>query len=106
MKFLCVPCDEPMKLRDTRGPDNGSMTLVFGCPSCGHEAAMLTNTMETQMVRSLGVKIGGRSVPAEPMEMVRESLADPAEISAQIATEQPRTAAEKANGAMSWAAQR
>ena len=30
--------------------------------------------METQMVRSLGVKIGGRTVPAEPMEMVRNSL--------------------------------
>ena len=27
------------------------------------------------MVRSLGVKIGGRTVPAEPMEMVTESLA-------------------------------
>jgi hypothetical protein len=36
---------------------------------------MLTNSMETQMVRSLGVKIGGRNVPAEPMEMVRGSLA-------------------------------
>lgn len=35
---------------------------------------MLTNAMETQVVRSLGVKIGGRTVPAEPMEMVRGSL--------------------------------
>ena len=35
---------------------------------------MLTNAMETQMVRSLGVKIGGRKVPAAPMEMVRSSL--------------------------------
>jgi hypothetical protein len=30
--------------------------------------------METQVVRSLGVKIGGREVPAEPMEMLRGSL--------------------------------
>lgn len=36
---------------------------------------MLTNQMETQMVRSLDVKIGGRSVPAEPMEMLKSSLA-------------------------------
>ncbi|MEE9271467.1 MAG: PCP reductase family protein [Candidatus Krumholzibacteria bacterium] len=75
MKFLCVACDEAMKLKRTVGPDEGSMTVIFGCPACGRETAMLTNTMETQMVRSLGVKIGGRTVPAEPMEMVRNSLA-------------------------------
>ncbi len=74
MKFLCVACDEAMKLKETRGPDGGSMTVVFACPACGWETAMLTNTMETQMVRSLGVKIGGRTVAAEPMEMVRKSL--------------------------------
>ena len=36
---------------------------------------MLTNIMETQMVRSLGVKIGGKNSAPQPMEMVRESLA-------------------------------
>ena len=75
MKFLCVECDEAMKLQGTQGPDAGAMTVIFGCPSCGKETAMLTNPMETQMVRSLGVKIGGRNVPAEPMEMVTGSLA-------------------------------
>ncbi len=74
MKFLCVTCDEAMKLKRTVGPAGGSLTVVFGCPLCGKETAMLTNAMETQMVRSLGVKIGGRTVPAEPMEMVRTSL--------------------------------
>ena len=74
MKFLCVECDEAMTLRETRGPDNGSMSVIFGCPSCGRRTAMLTNSMETQVVRSLGVKIGGREVPAEPMEMLRGSL--------------------------------
>lgn len=63
-----------MHLKGTHGPDRGSMTVLFACPSCGHQTAMLTNTMETQVVRSLGVKIGGRTVPAEPMEMVRGSL--------------------------------
>ncbi len=75
MKFLCVECDEPMKLLRTAGPDAGSMSVVFGCPVCGRETAMLTNAMETQMVRSLGVKIGGRTQPEEPMEMVQRSLA-------------------------------
>ena len=74
MKFLCVACDEAMKLKRTNGPDGGSLTVVFQCPSCGWETAMLTNVMETQIVRSLGVKIGGRTVPAEPMENVRNSL--------------------------------
>jgi len=58
MKFLCVPCDEPMKLDKTEGPDDGSITLVFACQACGYEMAMLTNAHETQMVGSLGVKIG------------------------------------------------
>lgn len=75
MKFLCVECDEAMALQETRGPDEGSMAIIYRCPSCNREMAMLANAMETQMVRSLGVKIGGRTVPAEPMEMLRASLA-------------------------------
>ncbi len=35
---------------------------------------MLTNPMETQLVSSLGVKIGGREVPIQPMELARTSL--------------------------------
>ncbi len=35
---------------------------------------MLTNPMETQLISSLGVKIGGRDVPAQPMELARTSL--------------------------------
>ena len=59
MKFLCVSCDEPMKMQDAGPPDaGGSITAVFGCPSCDHRVAMLTNPYETQMVQSLGVKIG------------------------------------------------
>ena len=57
MKFLCVPCDKPMKLEQTIA-DGGSISLVYSCPDCGYECAMLTNPMETQVVASLGVKIG------------------------------------------------
>jgi len=64
-----------MKLDRTLNPDEGSLTVIFVCPKCERETAMLTNDMETQMVRSLGVKIGGRNAPAEPMETVRNSLA-------------------------------
>ena len=64
MKFLCVPCDEPMKLTETKPPDHGSMTVVYRCPNCDHTIAMLTNPFETEVVSSLGVKIGGKTVPA------------------------------------------
>jgi hypothetical protein len=74
MKFLCVTCDEGLRHQETRGPDEGVMTVIFACPGCGWEMAMYTNPWETQMVRSLDVKIGGRSVPAKPMEMLRSSL--------------------------------
>jgi len=75
MKFLCVPCDTAMQLKEARGPQEGSMSVFFACPACGNEIAMLTNAMETQMVRSLGVKIGGRTAQAAPMETVRATLA-------------------------------
>ena len=35
MKFLCLDCDEPMKLHSTAGPDEGSLTVTFRCPECG-----------------------------------------------------------------------
>ena len=56
MKFLCVPCDTPMKLEEKSMPEPGSVALVYGCPDCGYEFAMLTNAHETQVVSSLGVK--------------------------------------------------
>ena len=58
MKFLCIACDQAMRLSGTAGPDEGSLTVTFACPSCGHRVAMLTNPWETQMVRTLGVKVG------------------------------------------------
>ena len=58
MKFLCVPCDTPMKLQTVVPPDRGSLSVVYSCPECGYEIAMLTNAYETQVVQSLGVRIG------------------------------------------------
>src|SRR5881409_1395382 len=75
MKFLCLDCDKPMKLHSTEGPDEGSLTVTFRCPECGFRVAMLTNQFETQMVKSLGVKVGGRSEPEQPFEHLRASMA-------------------------------
>jgi len=58
MKFLCVPCDSPMKLQTIAPPEGGSLSVVYSCPECGYQMAMLTNPYETQLVQSLGVRIG------------------------------------------------
>ena len=65
MKFLCVPCDSPMKLQTVGPPDRGSLSIVYACPECGYEMAMLTNAYETQVVQSLGVRIGPADAAAE-----------------------------------------
>ena len=65
MKFLCVPCDTPMKLQSVGPPDRGSLSVVYSCPECGYEMAMLTNAYETQVVQSLGVRIGPADASAE-----------------------------------------
>src|SRR5882672_7515867 len=77
MKFLCLDCDAPMKLHSTEGPDEGSLAVTFRCPECGFRVAMLTNPFETQMVRSLGVKVGGRAQEAAPFEHLRSMMANP-----------------------------
>ena len=64
-----------MKLHSTEGPDEGSLAVTFRCPECGFRVAMLTNPFETQMVQSLGVKVGGRTVPPEPFEQLRSTMA-------------------------------
>ncbi|HEY7192755.1 MAG TPA: hypothetical protein VH439_03360 [Gemmatimonadales bacterium] len=71
MKFLCVECDQQMAFAERELPGDGTLAATFKCPKCGRVVAMLTNPMETQLVSSLGVEIGGRTVPAEPFEMVR-----------------------------------
>jgi proto-chlorophyllide reductase subunit len=65
MKFLCVPCDSPMKLQTVGPPEGGSLSIVYSCPECGYEMAMLTNAYETQVVQSLGVRIGPGKLRAD-----------------------------------------
>ena len=59
MKFVCLACDEAMRLTEAVPPDEqGSMGATFRCPTCGAGVAMLTNQWETDVVQSLGVRIG------------------------------------------------
>ena len=75
MKFLCIRCDEVMRFAERQLPGDGTMAAVFTCAKCGREVAMLTNPMETQLVSSLGIRVGGREVPEQPLELVRSELA-------------------------------
>lgn len=79
MKFLCLDCDAVMEFSERRLPGDGTLTAVFACPSCKRETAMLANPMETQLVSGLGVQVGGRSVPEQPLEVVRGSMAGSSE---------------------------
>jgi hypothetical protein len=78
MKFVCTECDEPMKFEQNNGMDeDGSLSVTFRCPSCEWGVTLLTNSQETQVVRTLGVKIGGKTVDAPPLEMLRTNLVIP-----------------------------
>ena len=74
MKFLCIGCDEVMGFVERQLPGDGTLAAVFSCGTCGREMAMLTNPMETQLVSSMGVKIGGREVRAQSLEATRSGL--------------------------------
>lgn len=74
MKFLCIDCDTAMKFKDVTRPEQGSVTAVFECPECFTEIAMFLNPSETQMLKSLDLKLGGNNTTAQPMQMVRSQL--------------------------------
>ena len=74
MKFLCVDCDRVMEYVERRLPGDGTMAVVYACPDCDRETALLTNPMETRLVSGLGIEVGGRTVPPESLDLVRSSL--------------------------------
>jgi hypothetical protein len=59
---------------------------------------MLTNPFETQMVRSLGVAVGGRTAPPQPFEHLRAAMAN-ARPDAFEGAAAPATAGEATEGA-------
>ena len=71
MKFLCLECDAQLTFTERQQPGDGTFAAAFVCPKCGRRIALLANPMETQLVGSLGVRIGGSELDAEPMELTR-----------------------------------
>jgi hypothetical protein len=68
-----------MKLRTTASPESGTLSVVYTCPACDYEIAMLTNPLETQLVQSLGVKIGPEGSGCPFSGMISESASSTTE---------------------------
>lgn len=103
MKFLCLECNTPMKLFKTAPPNEGSLDVRFECPQCLHQVAMLTNPLETQIVSSLGVKIGSESTVENSDTASTESSCP---LVNQVASDARQSAAQenspKTEGEMPW----
>jgi hypothetical protein len=63
-----------MAFTERREPGDGTFAAAFRCPRCQRAVALLANPMETQLVGSLGVKIGGRALDAPPFELARGAM--------------------------------
>jgi len=97
VKFLCVDCDRQMAFEERHLPGDGTLAATFKCPTCGRVVGLLTNPMETQLVSSLGVEIGGRTVPEQPLESVRKMVS--------TGRDDAFEEAPASNGAPAWSAE-
>jgi hypothetical protein len=97
MKFVCRKCETFMLFEKLESPAEASLGITFECPECGSRFSMVTNPGETSMVQALGVKLGGRTEPAGPMELTRETLRDPAVAAAASAPAAMATGASTSN---------
>ena len=97
MKFLCVDCDTRMEFAERAVPGDGTFAAAFRCPTCGRTIALLANPMETRLVESLGVQIGGRTLDEQPLELVRGTL-----VGRDDAFAEAEPAGEPARGSVEW----
>ena len=71
MKFVCLNCETYMNLEKVEKPEEGSLGVFFACPSCNAKFSMVTNAGETNMMNSLGLKLGARAEAATSFEKLR-----------------------------------
>ena len=88
MKFICIKCNDFMEYEDQENVAEHRLGLVFSCKKCSSSFAMVTNPGETQLVHALGIQIGGRSGPAQPLELTRDSLKEDIASAGPIWTEE------------------
>jgi hypothetical protein len=87
-----------MKLQTVGPPDRGSLSVVYSCPQCGYEMAMLTNAYETQVVQSLGVRIG----PADSSSATAPGAASKCPFPSMIPAEEARPAQPRESVTVRW----
>jgi len=75
-----MKCESFMSFEKVETPAEQSLGVMFACPTCEAKVAMVTNPGETAMVQALGVKLGGRTQAATPMELTRGSLKETPEV--------------------------
>ena len=71
MKFVCLNCETYMNLEKVEKPEEGSLGVFFACPSCAAKFSMVTNAGETNMMNSLGLKLGARAEVETSLEKLR-----------------------------------
>ncbi|NOT21943.1 MAG: hypothetical protein HOP22_04365 [Nitrospiraceae bacterium] len=71
MKFVCLNCETYMNLEKVEKPEEGSLGVFFACPSCAAKFSMVTNAGETNMMNSLGLKLGARAEAETSVEKLR-----------------------------------
>ena len=109
MKFVCLNCETYMSLEKVEKPEEGSLGVFFACPSCNAKFSMVTNAGETNMMNSLGLKLGARAEPTASMEGLRALSGNgqpaaamhkptPGTPSVSATTATPARAGEKASG--------
>lgn len=101
MKFLCIECDQQMGFEERQQPGDGTFAASFKCPKCNRSVALLANPMETQLVGSLGVKIGGRTLDEQPLELVRSNVVGKDEAFVEAGSGEPG-AGSRGNGPLKW----
>ena len=73
MKFLCLKCEGHLNYEGQEDME-GSLGIIFKCSGCGYRMAMVTNPAETQLVYSMGIRIGSGSSEHAPLELTRTTL--------------------------------
>ncbi|MCP9470981.1 MAG: PCP reductase family protein [Nitrospira sp.] len=101
MKFVCLTCETYMTLEKVEKPEEGSLGVFFGCPSCNAKFSMVTNAGETNMMNALGLKLGARAEATDP---TLASLADKMQKVKSAVSAAPSKTGEKTTGGCPFSA--
>ncbi len=73
MKYECGSCKDPMAFQGAEEATGGALRIAFRCPNCGLQIFLIANPQEAQLVRSMGITLGGRE-GHRPLGLVRSTL--------------------------------